>query len=476
MAVIASTGSVNSRGAMAAWDHGALTLAHTARRIYRTVVSADNTHQVAAFGGWEAFYRHLPLITLDEAVLGHKNRLWQDYVTHSTYDACWQALNVRDQHERIQIPVYLMGGWYDFYPAAALTSFALLQAQGTTEDVRIIINPADHGNRLVGERDFGEQAHKDELTLAIRWLDAVVQGLDTGVKDEAPIKIFVMGLNQWREEHEWPLARTIFTPYYFHGDGAKDGWLNTEAPADEPPTTYIYDPDHPVPTLGGNHSGPQDHLHIIRVGPVDQRPNEGRDDVLVFTAPPLHDDTEVTGPIAVTLYAASSAPDTDFIARLIDVYPDGTAYNITEGIIRARFRESIWAQPKLLAPGHIYAYTIDLQVTSNVFKKGHRIRVHLTSSNFPLWDRNPNTGHPQGMDAERQVARQTIYHDQACPSHYYFANYTGAIQPALTLHTRALCDMQKCAMIHGQACRQYRTGWSSSRENVYGNQVRSDQL
>ena len=156
---------------------------------------------------------------------------------------------------------------------------------------------------------------------------------------------------------------------------------------------------------------------MIRAGPVDQSPNEDREDVLLFTSAPLAEDLEVTGPITVKLYAATSARDTDFIGRLIDVYPDGTAYNLTEGIIRARFRESIWEPPRLLEPGRIYEYTINLHATGNVFLKGHRIRVHVTSSNFPMWDRNPNTGHEQGVDAEIEVAEQTIYHDRQHPSH-----------------------------------------------------------
>jgi hypothetical protein len=399
------------------WDHGALTLSHTARRIYRTVVSPDMTHKVAEFGGWDKFYRHLPLITLDQALIGHKNQLWQEYLTHSAYDEYWQALSARDKHDRIKIPAYLMGGWYDFYPAAAFKSFELLRALGATDEVRIIINPSDHVNRLPGDRDFGDQAHKPELEIAVRWLDYVLKGIDTGIEDEPPVKIFVMGINQWREATEWPLARTRFTNFYFHSDGPKDGWLSPDLPGDEPPNSYVYNPDDPVPTLGGNHSGPQDHPEIIRVGPLDQRPNERRQDVLTFTTSPLDADLEVTGPVTVKLYAASSAPDTDFIARLIDVYPNGVAFNITEGIIRARFRRSIWEPPQLLTPGQVYEYTIDLQVTGNVFKTGHRVRVHVTSSNFPLWDRNPNTGHPQGMTAELQAAEQTIYHDQVYSSH-----------------------------------------------------------
>jgi uncharacterized protein len=198
----------------------------------------------------------------------------------------------------------------------------------------------------------------------------------------------------------------------------KKGVLDRNAPNGEPPTVYTYDPANPVPTIGGNHSFIDRHLAgLIRAGAYDQRPNEERPDVLVWSSPPLETDLEVTGPVRIMLYAASTAPDTDFTAKLIDVYPDGTAYNLTEGIIRARFRRSVWDSPELLIPGRIYEFTLDLQPTSNVFFAGHQIRVHLTSSNFPLWDRNPNTGHRQGMDGEIQVARQAVYHDPLYPSH-----------------------------------------------------------
>jgi putative CocE/NonD family hydrolase len=394
-------------------DHGALQLAHTARRIY----DEGGKEKVEQFG-WLNWYRHLPLLTLDTVAGTEENHMWREYLTHSTYDDYWKAINVRDELHKIKIPAYLMCGWYDNYPGPTLKAFEMLRQVGATDEVRVVIDPSEHLNRVYSDRDFGPEANKDEVGLAIRWFDYLLRGIDTGVKDELPVKIFVMGVNEWRFENEWPLARTAFTPYYLHGDGPKDGWLSPEPPGDEPPNAYTYDPDDPVPTLGGNHSFfHTDIPHIIRSGAVDQRPNEGRQDVLTFTTSPLKEDTEVTGPVEVKLHAASSAKDTDFIARLIDVYPDGTAYNLTEGIIRARFRESIWEPPKLLVPREVYEYTIELQPTSNVFKKGHRIRVHVTSSSFPLWDRNPNTGREQGMDAELQVAHQTVFHDAARPSH-----------------------------------------------------------
>lgn len=202
--------------------------------------------------------------------------------------------------------------------------------------MRVVIGPSDHLNRVVGDRDFGQNAGKDEVGLAIRWLDHVVRGIETGLNYEPPVRLFVMGVNQWRHEAEWPLARTRYTDWYLVPQADGDGGLSTEPPAEASTVTYTYDPDDPTPTLGGNHSSP-DIPGILRVGAVDQRPNEDREDVLVYSTPPLDEDVEVTGPVVVRLYAASTALDTDFIARLIDVYPDGTAYNLTEGLVRARF-------------------------------------------------------------------------------------------------------------------------------------------
>ena len=373
------------------------------------------------FGYWN-WYRHLPLNTLDTVAGTRRNKLYQDYLTHSSYDDFWKTIGTRHKLEKIRIPVYLMSGWYDNYAGATLDYFEKLTKLAASDEIRVAISPTTHSrNEVVGDRDFydnprGDDPEKDEIGLAIRWLDWVVKEKDNGVRDEPKVRIFVMGVNQWRQEREWPLARTRFTEYYFRpGEGTR-GLLSTEPPGDNPPTLYRYDPQDPVATLGGNHSATA-VPGVIRAGPVDQSPNENREDVLLFTSAPLAEDLEVTGPITVKLYAATSARDTDFIGRLIDVYPDGTAYNLTEGIIRARFRESIWEPPRLLEPGKIYEYTINLHATSNVFVRGHRIRVHVTSSNFPMWDRNPNTGHEQGVDAEIEVAEQTIYHSREHPSH-----------------------------------------------------------
>jgi putative CocE/NonD family hydrolase len=407
------------------WCSGALSLALTASgRAYDKTAVDDIGRKI----GWGAYFRHLPLINLDELSGGVRvkgaRELWKQYVSHSTFDDYWRTIIMRGdgkdgKYQRIKIPVYLLGGWYDYYAGAAFTSFERLREVGATDEIRITVNPSDHLNRVPGDRSFGTAADKDEVALAARWLDSVLKGIDNGIKEEPPVKIFVMGVNQWRFEHEWPLARTRFTPYYFHAEpGMRTGSLNTASPGDETPSSYTYDPQDPVPTLGGNHSVIDGHIKdMIRAGAVDQRPNENRPDVLIYTSEPLEQDVEVTGPIRINLFASSSAVDTDFTAKLIDVYPDGTAYNLTEGILRARFRRSLYEPPVLLTPNEIDEFTIHLHPTSNVFLTGHRIRLHVTSSNFPLWDRNPNTGHPQGMDAEIRVAHQTIYHDRNHPSH-----------------------------------------------------------
>lgn len=372
--------------------------------------------------GWKKFFRSLPLIDLDRVGRGRENKLWNDYVRHSTFDDFWKKITIRSdggdgKDRKIRIPVYLHGGWFDYYPGQALTRYRRLRDLGATKEIRVLIGATEHlGKQPAGRRFPGGQ--KKEIEVAIRWLDHVLKGKDNGMKDEPPVQIFVMGINKWRGEQEWPLARTKLTKYYFHSEnGSRKGTLRTKPPGNEKPTSYAYDPDKPCPTLGGSHSFLKNLPGLIQAGSVDQRANESREDVLVFSTPPLPQDTEVTGPVEIRLYAATSARDTDFTAKLLDVYPDGAAYNLSEGIIRARFRKSIYKAPELLTPGKIYEYRLELLPTANVFKKGHRIRIHLSSSNWPLWDRNPNTGNPQGLDAKVQVAQQTIYHDRDRPSH-----------------------------------------------------------
>jgi len=197
-------------------DHGALQLAHTARRIH----DGGGVEKVEGFG-WEAWHRHLPLITLDTVAGTPQNKLWRDYVSHDTYDEFWRAIGTRHRCGKIKIPVYLMGGWYDNYPGAVLGYYARLAGQGDTDEIRVVVNPCDHLNNVVGDRSFGDDASKDEVGLAIRWLDWVMRGLDNGVGAEPPVRIYVMGANTWRFENEWPLARTSFKRYYLRGNGPR---------------------------------------------------------------------------------------------------------------------------------------------------------------------------------------------------------------------------------------------------------------
>jgi len=323
------------------------------------------------------------------------------------------------KHKKVNVPAYNLTGWFDdgYGQPGAILNFIGMRNNGKTKAARegqkLIIGPWTHCNftSKAGDIDFGAEAKIDLNELVIRWFDYWLKGIDNGIVDEPPIKIFVMGDNKWRYEREWPLARTEFTPFYLHGQGKAnslngDGSLNRQKPTAENPDHYIYDPANPVTDyIGGS-------------GPRDQRSIEVRNDILVYTSEPLASDLEVTGPIKAEIWASSSAKDTDFIVKVTDVYPDSYSQNITpplSGILRARYRESE-STPQLLSPGKIYKFTIGLMYTSHVFKAGHRIRVSVTSSYFPHIDRNPNTGHPFGEDAELISATQTIYHDDKHPS------------------------------------------------------------
>lgn len=323
------------------------------------------------------------------------------------------TVTIQGKHDRVQVPTFNVGGWFDIFLADTLAHFTAMRALG--RPTRLLIGPWSHVNyrNPVGELDFGYGAQASFINLQIdlgrlqlRWFDHWLKGIDSGMLGEAPVRLFVMGANVWRDENEWPLAHVAETPFYLRANGS----LSTQAPDAEEPDRYTYDPADPAPTYGGALlMAPE-----FPPGPVDQRRIEARSDVLIYTTEPLERDTEVTGPISVQLWACSSAPDTDFVARLVDVYPDGRAYNLTDGIIRARYRDGL--KEALLEAGRPYCMKIDLWATSNVFKAGHRIRLQVTSSNFPRWDRNPNTGHPLGQDAELRTADQTILHDREHPS------------------------------------------------------------
>jgi putative CocE/NonD family hydrolase len=370
------------------------------------------------------WYRHLPINDWAER-LKETAPYFADYLRNANDGSYWWDINVNKHLEHIRVPMFHVSSWYDIFLEGATHSFAGIREHSSSPHARrnqkLVIGPWGHllpynvpSSGGTGEADFGPEALIQLHDHLLRWFDHWLKDMDTGLMDEAPVRIFVMGEDRWRDEQEWPLARTNYTPFYLHSEGSANGLhgngvLSTVPPSEEPADSYVYDPNDPAPTRGGNNL-------VIPMGVYDQRPVEERRDVLVYTSEPLERDTEVTGPLTVKLYASTSARDTDFTAKLVDVCEDGCARNLTDGIIRARYRESM-SSPSLLEPGRAYCYTIDLWATSNVFKAGHQIRLEVSSSNFPRFDRNTNTGGVIASDTELKPAIQTILHDAAHPSH-----------------------------------------------------------
>jgi len=382
------------------------------------------TNQELTAYRWPAVFQHLPIATADEAA-GRHIACYRDWVRHPTRDAYWDENSWEHAQDQIAVPSFSISGWYDIFLQGLLTDHVEITKRGKTEAARtgrrVMIGPWVHGigRNPVGEVDFGPEAAVDLSRVQVRWYDYWLKGTENGVADDPPIKIFVMGVNSWRYEREWPLARTQYTKYYFRSGGRAnslngDGALSADPPkAQEANDTYTYDPARPVPTLGGNNCCWTD---IVPMGPFDQRAAERRDDVLVYTSPELTAPVEITGPITVMLYAATSAKDTDWTAKLVDVEPNGYARNLQDGIVRARYRAST-KQASAIEPGKVYEYTIDLWATSNVFLPGHRIRVEISSSNFPRFDRNLNTGEDPGTGTAMVRATQTVHHTAQYPSH-----------------------------------------------------------
>lgn len=368
----------------------------------------------------EDWLRALPLCTWDTAI-GQTVSFLRDWVAHPLFDAYWEKGSIRGRREAITAPMYTAGGWYDLYSKSVFDHVNAVRLGSRSESARrhqhLLMGPWIHGinkDRKVGDVDFGEESLVKLDDIQAAWFDHWLKDGQADVETWPPFRIFVMGRNRWRDEQEWPPRRVRYIPHYFHGAGSAntlrgDGRLTTVPPGSEPPDHFVYDPDDPVPTVGGCSLGGS-------AGPRDQTEVEQRGDVLVFTGDALAAELEVTGPIRIILYAASSATDTDWTAKLVDVWPDGRPINLCDGILRARCRESV-DKPTLIEPGKIYRYEIDAWVTSNAFQPGHRVRVEISSSNFPRFDRNPNTGHPFGADAERQKASQTVYHDAEHASH-----------------------------------------------------------
>jgi uncharacterized protein len=385
-------------------------------RIAWATLMAGRTMQAFKYD-WGTSLAHLPLLTMART-MGHRSTWWRDLVLHPSDDGYWQPLDMKARLPDLDLPVEAIGGWFDTFLSSTLAAYAGMTRAGAAHraDQRMIIGPWIHGGHrqhLVGEMDFGASASMRLDSLELTWTDAWLRGESNGVGDQAPIELFVMGRNQWQNEREWPPAGSKPARFYLHSGGSAnsavgDGSLSSTAPADEPSDRFEYDPLKPVPTLGGSLPGANPDLHS---GMYDQQEIERRPDVLVYSTPPLATDVEAIGPVEVVLYAATDAKDTDFTAKLVDVHPDGRAFNLVDGIVRARYRSSV-RQPSWVEPGAVVEYRIDLVATANVFLRGHRIRVEISSSNFPRFSRNLNTGEPLATGERVVTAKQTVFHDR----------------------------------------------------------------
>ena len=346
-----------------------------------------------------------------------------DWIDHPTYDDYWKQWSVQRNFDKIQVPALVIGGWYDLFQDGSLRTYTGIKNKGGSEAARnqtrlvMIVGGHAGGTQTIGDIDFGKKSVPDITGLAIEWYNYLLKGVDDGISKQPRVKLFVMGKNDWRYEDDWPLVRAKNTSYYLHSNGkantlSGDGTLSTVSPETEPSDQYVYDPDKPVPTHGGVVLGATAQYPP---GPLDQRAVETRPDVLVYTTPAFKQDTEVTGHVTLELYVSSSAVDTDFVGKLIDVSPSGQAENLTDGILRARYRVSE-EKPELMNPGEVYKLTIDLWSTANVFLAGHKLRLEIESSNFPRFDRNLNNGLSPETSTTPVTATNVIYHDKDHPS------------------------------------------------------------
>ena len=371
---------------------------------------------------YENILMHLPLKDGDLMSAGSPVQHYRDWIKHESYDDYWKSISDEERFDKIRVPVHTSGGWFDIFLAGTINGYVGMKNKGATPEARagarMIVGPWGHGpTQSFGGVDFTPAANISQFDTELRFFDYHLKGIKNGLDTEPPVRLFYMGVNQWRGEKDWPIPGTRYQELYLNSNGAAnsvrgDGELSFKKPATGTSDTYRYDPQNPVPTTGGNNCCGTPTL----AGPRDQRQLERRDDILVYTSEILQSPLTIGGPVKMKLFAATDGPDTDWMIKLIDVYPDDTAMPVSEGILRARFHEGL-DKIRLLTPNQVYEFTIELTGTANVFKPGHRIRVDITSSNFPQFDRNPNTGEPLGNSATIRVAQQTVHHGGARPSH-----------------------------------------------------------
>lgn len=352
-------------------------------------------------------YKELPLIEADDRIVGDVD-FYNSWVTHNQKDEFWKNVDGENRTSTLKAPVLLLAGWFDPFLPTQLNDYQTIKSDASSEiaaGTKLIVGPWAHAKTVTLPEGFESRNYRFEsLAPSLDWFDTHLKNRPIK-KGMAPVRIFVMGRNEWRNEMEWPLARTIYTPFYLKSHGQANtrtgnGLLTLDSSTHSANTdTFMYDPQNPVPSLGGTMLGP-------RAGTVTQNTVEDRADVLVYTSPILKEDVEATGDIRLILYVSTTAPNTDFTAKLVDVHPNGDAYNVSEGILRQGYQASDW-------PVKI---EVNLWPTSIVFLKGHRIRLEVSSSNYPRFDRNPNTGGIIFRETKTVKTIQTVHHGPESPS------------------------------------------------------------
>ena len=359
-----------------------------------TMSDISNVNEVEAFN-------HLPVIEAAEKAGCPRPQFWNDWFDHEKDDAYWRGLSIERRLDRVKVPVLGIAGWHDD-ARGTIRNYTGMSRVPKSPLYHVVMDAGAHKGIDYVNGYYGPQARIDRRALQLRWFDHYVKGIANGVDAQGPLDLFVIGDNTWRKEHEWPLARTVWTDYYLH----QNGGLDTIAPGNESPDEYTYDPANPTP-------------YLVDARELELSLNEDyrtvhaeRKDLVTYTTAPLVKDIEITGPMTATLWAATDAKDTDWNVMILHIYPDGRAERIQDGIMRARFRDG-FDKPSLLEPGKIYKYDIDLWFASRVIPAGHRLRVTVASAGFPKYDRNLNTGGDNERETKFVAARQRILHDAA---------------------------------------------------------------
>jgi len=361
----------------------------------------------------ESWHRHLPLKSFPP--LEGLADWYFEQLDHPEDGPYWWPTDLSTRFSEVDVPIVHWNGWFDYRFDVTLNAFQGIRAHGRSERCRkgqrLVIGPWCHVPPPAWELDFGPEAVLDEYACRLRWYDYWLKGMENGVMDEPLVRVFLMGANRWLEMEDWPPSEVAYRPIYLReGTGRSDASLNNGGltfvlpGGAEQPDSYLYDPADPIPSL----------RTFEDTGPKDHRSVEGR--MLTYTSAVLERDLTVVGPVQAVLYGLSSAPDTDWMVRLCDVWPDGQSMSVCDGVLRARYRNSL-EREELLIPGQIYRFEVDLWATAQVFQAGHRLRVQVTSSDFPWYDRNLNTGGPFGEEVRGQVAVNTVFHDAMRPSH-----------------------------------------------------------